>query len=60
MDYHYATAVVSYKTARYFCESFNDEKILFTKLLNGCTGFSSIYSLRTAALTLDGMLLLPE
>ena len=28
--YHYATAIVSYKTARYFCESFNHEKILFT------------------------------
>ena len=31
--YHYATAIVSYKTARYFCESFNHEKILFTYML---------------------------
>ena len=51
---------VSYKTARYFCESFNHEKILFTMLLNGCSGVFPSYCLRTAALTRNPMLLLPD
>ena len=42
-SHHYATAIVSYKTARYFCESFNQENILFTMVLNGCTGFPSYW-----------------
>ena len=39
--YHYATAIVSYKTARYFCESFNHEKIL-NKLMIACSGMALI------------------
>ena len=36
--YHYATA-----TARYFCESFNHEKILFTYMLMiACRGMALI------------------
>ena len=34
--YHYATAIVSYKTARYFCESFNHEKNTFYLYVNDC------------------------
>ena len=41
--YHYATAIVSYKTARYCCESFNHEKILFTYMLMiACSGMALI------------------
>ena len=41
--YHYATAIVSYKTARYFCESSNHEKILFTYMLMiACSGMALI------------------
>ena len=42
-DDHYPTAIVSYKTARYFCESFNHEKILFTYMLMiACSGMALI------------------
>ena len=43
IDDHYPTAIVSYKTARYFCESFNHEKILFTYMLMiACSGMALI------------------
>ena len=43
IDDHYPTTIVSYKAARYFCESFNHEKILFTYMLMiACSGMALI------------------